>query len=170
MVVAQLHYLGILLMANMKTHLKCWNILSIKLRLQAPLQYQWQLIEKIKWVDFVEIKFHFRWKLYWMNLYNVNWIEISKLKWNELNILLFSFGFNKVNVLIEISIELNLVELNRIESYWIQIDWIHLNQCEFNFISIQAKLNSTKLWNFNFEKTHDILSFRMHVSRLVRVK
>jgi hypothetical protein len=36
-----------------------------------------------------------------------NSIQISKLNWIEPNTIFFSFGFNMVSVLIEISIELN---------------------------------------------------------------
>jgi hypothetical protein len=45
------------------------------------------------------------------------WIELKFLDWSELNQTkyYFPFGFNKINVPIEISIELNLVELNQME-------------------------------------------------------
>jgi hypothetical protein len=73
-----------------------------------------------------------------LNLHNASWIECNliefelkwnfiNLKWIEPNTILCSFGFNNVNVPIEISIELNLVELNHIESNSIQIGWIQPN-------------------------------------------
>jgi hypothetical protein len=63
----------------------------------------------------------------WIELKFLNWIEILKLKWIKLNTVFSSFGCNKVNVPIEISSELKLVELNHIKSNWIQIGWIQPN-------------------------------------------
>jgi len=59
-----------------------------------------------KWFDYVKIKFPFN------EILSVTWIECYSI---ELNTIFFSFAFNMVNVFIEISIELNLVELNQIQ-------------------------------------------------------
>jgi hypothetical protein len=44
-----------------------------------------------------------------------NWNKFDSNFSIELNTIFFSFAFNMVNVFIEISIELNLVELNQIQ-------------------------------------------------------
>jgi hypothetical protein len=51
-----------------------------------------------------------------MNLPNATWIECNSiefefkfLNWSELNTIFFSFGFHMVDILIEISIELNQI-------------------------------------------------------------
>jgi hypothetical protein len=42
--------------------------------------------------------------------FKLNWIQIPKLRWIELNTIFFSFGFNMGSVFNGISIELNLVK------------------------------------------------------------
>jgi hypothetical protein len=96
----------------------------------------------------------------WIELKFLNWIEILKLKWIKLNTICSSFGCNKVNVPIEISIELNSVELNHIKSNWIQIGWIqpnygkkkgHMLICLFIVMQVGWLLCTTKL----APNTHD---------------
>jgi hypothetical protein len=58
----------------------------------------------------------------WLNL---NWIQIPKLKWIEVETIFCSFGFYRC-VFIEIWIEMNLV-FDWIKFNWIQIGWIQLN-------------------------------------------
>jgi hypothetical protein len=126
---------------------------------------------KKKWVDFVEIKFHLNENyVEWICIMqvelnvtqlNLNWIEISKLKWLEPNTISFSFGFNKINFPIEILIELDLIELiklNHIGFSWIQIDQIQFKLDSFKPIWIQP----------NYEKTHANLHFCIHVGGLVK--
>jgi hypothetical protein len=74
-----------------------------------------------------------------------NWIQIPKLKWNELNTIFFSFGFNMVNdVLIEIWIELNLVEFKIIQFISFQIG---LNQFFFIiFLWWIQRIMNIQLW------------------------
>jgi hypothetical protein len=62
-----------------------------------------------KWVDFVKINFHLN--------ENIDWICIMQLELNSNFIEHYSplIWFNKVNVPIDISIELNLGELNQIK-------------------------------------------------------
>jgi hypothetical protein len=126
---------------------------------------------KKKWVDFVEIKFHLNENyVEWICIMqvelnvtqlNLNWIEIPKLKWLEQNTISFSCGFNKINVPIEILIELDLIELiklNHIGFSWIQIDQIQFKLDSFKPIWIQP----------NYEKTHANLHFGIHVGGLVK--
>jgi hypothetical protein len=71
----------------------------------------------------------------------------------ELNTIVFFFEFNMVSVFIEISIELNLVELNT--------NLIKLNSFEYKLIELKliffhnfVELNPIKLFRkFNYEKT-----------------
>jgi hypothetical protein len=111
---------------------------------------------KKKWVDFVEIVFHLN-KNYieWICIMqvelnvtqvNLNWIEIPKLKWLELNTISFSFRFNKINVPIEILIELDfikLIKLNHIGFSWIQIGWIQFKLDSFKLIWIQPNYENS---------------------------
>jgi hypothetical protein len=68
-----------------------------------------------RWIDFVENEVPFEWfNIEWICIMQLelnsnifNSIQISKLNWIEPNTIFFSFGFNMVSVLIEISIELN---------------------------------------------------------------
>jgi hypothetical protein len=77
---------------------------------------------------------------------NLHWIEIPKLKWLELNTISFSFRFNKINVPIEILIELDFIELiklNHIGFSWIQIGWIQFKLDSFKLIWIQPNYENS---------------------------
>jgi hypothetical protein len=66
--------------------------------------------------------------------FRFNWIESKFLNWSELNWTQYflSFGFNMINVFVEISIELNMVELNQIQ---FNTNWLNSNQFELNLFS-----------------------------------
>jgi hypothetical protein len=126
---------------------------------------------KKKWVDFVEIKFHLNEnyieRICMMQVelnvtqLNLNWNEISKLKWLEPDTISFSSRFNTISVPTEILIELDLIELiklNHIGFNWIQIDWIQFKLDSFKPIWIQP----------NYEKTYTNLHFHIPVNGLVK--
>jgi hypothetical protein len=70
-----------------------------------PMTINWWKI----WLDVVENKSHLDdLILNWMQFHLI-WIQILKLKWIELTTIFFSFGFHMVDILIEISIELNQI-------------------------------------------------------------
>ncbi len=88
------------------------------LRKTSQVLMEWVSPSQFCWVSL---------KIEGLNLHNTSWIDCNliefelnwnfiNLKWIEVNTILCSFGFNNVTVPIEISIELNLVDLNHIES------------------------------------------------------
>jgi hypothetical protein len=100
-----------------------------------------------------------------MNLHNATqlnstWIQIFKLK-------RISLKFNMVNVLVEFSIELNLVELNQIQFNSIQYKLVELKsssiQIGFNWINFIILLNSIQphFENSILKKTHVNLPFHI---------
>jgi hypothetical protein len=85
----------------------------------------------------VEIKFHLNENVecHYMKLE----LKSTQLDLNsiELNATFFSSTFGKINVLIEISNELNLVESNHIELNLVELNHIEFKLVESNLISIQ---------------------------------